>query len=429
MQSLINTLRLFFAWILLELRALIAARKKPDNRRVGLISFRLPPQFDSGTHRPLSFIRYANLSDWQVNPITNSPDKDIVNAGKELQKLLPDNTNIVEVKDVYSPTSWRFTPALDGSLAMAVSVAIAAVKQFRNDPPAALIASGPPFCYCIAGLLASRVLGIPLILDYRDEWTLCPFAFASKHPMDKWFEKRCVAHADMILYTTESHMLSHREHFGIAPEKQDVVFNGWEDQGFETPTASEKQRQDGKIKISFIGRLNEMVSVTSFLDALDKAVSGEPELTDRVVVEFVGEKSNKLQGELDPFLNKALSYTLNSIPPVSKSEALTMMKESDYLLMLCGKTIAGYIQGKLYDYLSRRVPVIGYGFPGEVPSILQSNKAGFFIQDQDIDGLRNVLKGEVPNLFENDTLQAWLPTRTRAHQASRLFDIVTKVVS
>lgn len=431
-KTLSNTARLFLSWIRLESKSITSnnhASKASPVKKVGLLSFRLPPQFDSGTHRPLSFLQYAAENQWEITAITNKPDKPIIDAGRELFKRVPKSAQVDGFENIFAETSWRITPKLDGGIANAISLALHAYKEFSQTRPSVILASGPPFSYCVAGLLVSRALNIPLVLDYRDEWTLCPFEFSSKHWLDKWFEKRCVNHAQKIFYTTNTHLVSHKEHFALPPEKLEVVYNGWEENSFTDTSEKEEKIENSKIKISFIGRLNEMVSVTPFLSALNKAIESTPELSDRICVEFVGEKSPKLDEELMSFINKDLNFELISTPLVNKTKALELMRKSDYLLMLCGQNIAGYIQGKLYDYLSRAVPVIAFGYPGEVPSIIKEFNAGHFIADDDINALSNALLDEKINLSQNLELQAWLAKRTRQYQAKKMFDYLTNVIS
>jgi glycosyltransferase involved in cell wall biosynthesis len=426
-KTLLNTAQLFWRWIILEVEGITPNKilaKTSSTKKVGLLSFRLPPQFDSGTHRPLSFLQYAEENQWDITAITNQPDKPVIDAGRELLGRVPDSALIINFEDIFGETSWRVTPKLDGGFANAISLALHAYKEFSKNRPSVILASGPPFSFCIAGLLVSRALNIPLVLDYRDEWTLCPFEFASKHWMDKWFEKRCVKQAKKIFYTTNTHLVSHKEHFGLSQEKLEVIYNGWEENSFPDSKVKSKNLESDKIKISFIGRLNEMVSVTPFLSTLSKAVECTPELTNKISVEFVGEKSPKLNEELMSFINRDLNFELTSTPLVNKTKALELMRNSDYLLMLCGQKIAGYIQGKLYDYLSRGVPVIAFGHPGEVPSIITELDAGHFIADGDIEGLANALLGEKIHLSHNLELQSWLAKRTRQYQAKNMFELL-----
>src|SRR5207253_1449493 len=47
-------------------------------------------------------------------------------------------------------------------------------KRFlREVPHQAIVATGPPFSSFLVGAALARYTGLPLVLDYRDEWNLC----------------------------------------------------------------------------------------------------------------------------------------------------------------------------------------------------------------------------------------------------------------
>ncbi|MFQ3191553.1 MAG: glycosyltransferase involved in cell wall biosynthesis [Paraglaciecola sp.] len=425
--TLLNTVRLFFYWLLVELAANLSFYRRYQNKsakkKLALLSFCLPPQFNSGTHRPLSFIKYANENGWEIFSLTNTPDKPITEAGRQLYAELPSGSTITPFIDNFGTTSWQVTPKLDGGFADALSLALRAVKVFKQNPPNVILASAPPFCYAVAAMWLSRMFKIPLVLDYRDEWTLCPFNFVSKTVFDRHMEKRCVAQASLILYTTESHLLAHQEHFFIEPHKQALVYNGWEDKG-EKITAPIDIKQD-TIRISYIGRLSGHVDLAPFIETLDKAIKHSPALSIPICVEFIGEKSAPLAEQLDAYIRENnLSFSLLSTAQVSKAGALQRMQNSDYLLMLCNQELATYIPGKLYDYLSRRVPIIAYGYYGEVSSILETLEAGRFVIDRDHQQLATALLQPMDSLLDNEVLDSWLQNRTRRNQARRMFEVL-----
>jgi hypothetical protein len=142
-------------------------------------------------------------------------------------------------------------------------------------------------------------------------------------------------------------------------------------------------------------------------------------------VEFIGEKSAPLAEQLDAYIRENnLSFSLLSTAQVSKAEALQRMQNSDYLLMLCNQELATYIPGKLYDYLSRRVPIIAYGYHGEVSTILDTLEAGRFVSDRDHQQLATALLQPMNSLYDNEALDTWLQSRTRRNQAKLMFEVL-----
>lgn len=425
-----NTLNLYIFWCWLELRAAIGTRtpkKRSIEKKALLLSFKLPPQFDSGTHRPLSFVRYAKRNGWDIRAVTNLPDKPITDAGKQLQALIPPEVTITEYDDNFTPSSYRLTPKIDGGLGNALSLVKHGLKTIKQERPSVIVASAPSFNYLVAGFFLSRICGIPLVLDYRDEWTLCPFKFVSKTKLDEWFEKRCIKQARLITYTTESHLAAHQQHFQIDAAKQHLVFNGWNNDVLEE-NQEEQAVSDEHILISYIGRLSGHVELGPFLQTLNLAVTSDERLHNRVTVQFIGEKTPALEQEIVDFAaREETAFTLISIPQVTQHQALKAMSRSSFLLLLCNRDLASYIPGKVYDYLSARVPIIAFGFPGEVSKIIQQLDAGVFVENEKTDDLIQSLTNKGWLLSGNQTLTDWLHSRTREQQAAKMYALLNDI--
>lgn len=427
-SSFIQTLKLYSYWAWLEIGSILRFKKRTKalERKAALLSFRLPPQFDSGTHRSLSFLRYAQDCDWNVFGITNhNSEMEPNKAGVELLDSLDKNLNIYQADKCFTGSSWSITPKLDGDFSAALSLVKIALKTFEKEKPDVIVASSPPFCFAIAGLFLSKMTGLPLILDYRDEWTLCPFNFVSKTKLDKWFERRCVKRAALITYTTESHLKLHQMAFSIPESKQALVYNGWDDSQPEPETEKSVSSSDSLI-ISYIGRLSEHVDLVEFITFLEQTFTQHLSSEKKITLRFVGPKTKPYEDYLNDLIkHKKTAVAIESVGLVKKSEALKLMDSSDYLLMMCNEELATYIPGKIYDYLSRKVPILAYGYPGEVSRILENTDSGFFVKNGDHLSMSKALNGKVPDLGNNSTLASWLLQRTRKNQAHAFFKILS----
>src|SRR5690606_33567275 len=108
-----------------------------------------------------------------------------------------------------------------------------ALRVHDNTRPKVVIATGPPFHSFVAGVLLSRMWRVPLVLDYRDEWTECPFPFVQLGNADHFWERRVNAHADRIVLVTQSQLEHHARAFpnafaNASRERMVVIPNGWE---------------------------------------------------------------------------------------------------------------------------------------------------------------------------------------------------------
>lgn len=426
LKTLFNTTILALYWLLIEILSFfsILHKKKEKKKRpqLALLSYCLPPQFNSGTHRPLSFIKYAAINGWSVNAFTNQSDTKPTEAGIQLQKQLPKEVIIYHFRNNIGKTSWQLTPKIDGGFANAISLTFEGLKELRKNKTDIILASSPPFYFAVAGFFLSKIYKIPLVLDYRDEWSLCPFDFVSCTKFDKWFEKRCVQQASLILYTTQSHLEKHQRHFQLKDSKVSLVFNGWEEENELDKENLLTQKDREKIVISYIGRLSEHVDIESFINTLQKTITLDPKLKNTIILNFIGEKSDSKAAQISDHINrKELDFIINSINLVTKPQAIQYMKSSTYLLMLCNKELSGYIPGKLYDYLSVKKPIIAYGNSGEVTEVLKQTNMGCHIINNDAVALGIALKSSNESKPPSDSLDKWLATRTRKYQASQMY--------
>ncbi len=450
-KNLCNTVNLYAQWLQLEALSLLKPYGKSSQNAgerpcVALLSYCMPPQFNSGTHRPLSFLKYARKHGWSIFGITNSPLTDISAAGEELFKLVPDDTPIYEYPSDPYPTSWNFTPQVDGGLLNTIALVKRAIPLLKQQRPDAIIASGPPFNFVIAGLYLSRMFQIPLVLDYRDEWTLYPFDIIHKGWLDRWFEARCITQAKKIIYTTDSHVTAHASAFDIPADKQAVVFNGWDvDQnqsvssGFplssltdpHTEELSQPRMQKNSTSLTFVGKLSNWY--TNLPESLQLILDTLPEIEGNLIVRIIGEKHPSHTQVLDHYrreFNRTPNGRLHLIPAVPKSQALAAMRSSDYLLMLIPEEMTSYLPIKLYDYLSQKKTVVAIGFPGEVSSVLEDTSAGVLIGHEQKHKLGAVLNDSISplNTPPKKPLGVFLSERTRHSQADRLYTLLNELL-
>lgn len=392
------------------------------DKKALLLAFALPPASNSGTHRPLSLIKHAKEAGWHIEAISdplsqgNPPE-----AGLFLQQQLPKDASITRHKNMLEHTSWRLTPQIDGGFSNVVAMVLHAIKTHWNKRPKVIIASGPPFYLWIAGMYLAKFFNAKLVLDYRDEWTLCPFAFVSKTYWDKWFETRCVKFADKIIYTTLPHKQAHQKAFDLPEAKLGLIANGW-DESIKTLHEQPCGFLDKtKLNISYIGKLSKHADPSSFLRLIEKTLSAHPSLTTKLSINFVGTKHPEMVKILESFSSRM--PVINLIDEVRKVDAIAIMENSDYLLMLCEERLSSYIPGKLYDYLSTFRPILAYGHEGEVSRIIRSLSAGRFIGEGDLECLQELLLSEPPELSEAP-IEKWLSGHTRKKLAFEFFGLI-----
>jgi glycosyltransferase involved in cell wall biosynthesis len=391
-----------------------------------------PPDFNSGVFRPVSLANYAAESGWDVAVVAQEPERPHDQRGIELRGRLSPRVHVLhhDLKGELTP-SFRCTPELDGGLLTAVSHWSRAEKALSADAATVVVATGPPFRTFFSGLAVAATHGLPLVLDYRDEWTNCPFDFVKTGEFDREWERRCVRAAARIVMTTQSQI----DHLVDAfPEvdrtKCTMIRNGWEPREFDVERKiNGHDRAPGlECTVAFVGSLGDHALPGSFLTTYGRLLARRGELRQSLRVRFAGSKVAAAHEQLRQF---PFPEALDLVGPLGKLEAVRAAQDSPALLMLNEPDIHRYIPGKLYDYLAARRPILVYGEGGEIAQIVRELDAGIVIPINDEQALEAALAA-LPALSRSYSpgpeRDEWLARHTRGELARRYLEMLEGLI-
>jgi hypothetical protein len=368
-----------------------AASRRAGGRHVAFLAWALPPNTNAGVHRPLSFLRHGTPLGWRFSTFQGETPGNQAQHGEELLAKLPPTVRRTVVAGESRPVSWRLFPRIDGGFADAIAFARVALEALRDDPPDVVLASGPPFHTFVAARWLARAFGVPLVLDYRDEWSECPFDFVSAGPDDRRWERECLREAAAVLFTTESHRTHQLRTFAeLTPDRAHVVANGWEPEDFGPLSAPGADggvdrgavggADDGSaphpsLRLAHVGTLSGHTSPVAFLQRLDELIAADPAWRHALNVEFIGRRSPAADDALRAAACFPLLATVDHVP---KREAARRMQTADALLLLCAPELERYLPGKLFDYVAAGRPVLVFGSEGESSRALSDVGLGVF---------------------------------------------------
>lgn len=384
-----------------------------------ILTWEFPPQVTGGVYRPLSFARHAAASGWQVEVVCGPAPSTPNNAGCYLAGLLPASVPVHRVTADQGPHPWPL-PKIDGGIVNALALYEAAAKRISPGESGVILASGPPFCNFVAGLWLARKTGWRLALDYRDEWTETPFGFVATDGANREWEARCLARADLVIFTTPSQLAHAEQRFAeLAHNRRAVIYNGWEPGDFGAAPVVAQKDPAAPITLAYLGNLGAMAAPDAFLDTLARALAKHPDLQARLKVRMVGHKRPDALVKLRSFPYPDVIELIDTVP---KTDACQMMREIDGLLLLNPPGLARYIQGKLYEYIAAGTPILSFGSGGEMGEIIRGLGAGMTIAEEDAEGLADALLRlrDFPSAGAG-ARTAWLASRERATLARALY--------
>jgi glycosyltransferase involved in cell wall biosynthesis len=444
-RKALNSCRVFASWINLRFAANASTKRKSAVRgnvqpkavdsyspHLLLFAWSFPPEISGGVYRPVSLVKYALRAGWRVT-ISSGHLKDQPSAaGIDLLNSLPASVGISRALPPL-PTSYKLLPVVDGGFPNIVPLAQAAVAACQQDSPTVILASGPPFLTFISANFVAKRFRIPLVLEYRDEWSVHTPHFVSASAFDKKWERKLLRSASAIVFVTESTRDTYLASIeGLDASKCLVVPNGWDPDDFAvepvSSTASSVENR-GKLLISFVGSTGGWTDPSAFLARFQEVLVRCPSLRERLLLRFVGPKSDEFRGAFSSFRNQ-FPNSIELVEGVPKSAAVAEMRRAGALLLLLDPFYDTSIPGKLYEYLAAGAPILVFGDTGLAADIVRRFGAGLVVPTDD----SSLLEAALFHLLEESRAHwetpdriAWLADHTRSAQATRMLKVLSEV--
>jgi glycosyltransferase involved in cell wall biosynthesis len=220
--------------------------------------------------------------------------------------------------------------------------------------------TGNPFSACLAALAVAKKTHLPLIVDYRDHWTLNntieqPTGWL--YTMHQALERYIVKQAALITTATRTIQADLQKAFAPLPDnKFQVYYNGWDEEDF-----IDKYRQPGNdnhITLSYLGTLYTDRKLAALLSALKAVSTTYPKIRLRLVGNFFPETIAEVK-------ESGIGHLVEFIPQQNHAAAIQMMLDSDLLLLVIGDAkLKWVLTGKLFEYLRSQRPILALA-PGD----------------------------------------------------------------
>lgn len=377
-----------------------------------MLAFEFPPLGGVGVQRSLKFAKY--LPEHGVRPVVVTPDKEslesLIGPARETALLdeLPTGMGIQRVpcppvrRGRTRLETWMHQfSSLGESLGQAWRGPLMAVwpDLIGREEPAALYVSVPPFSMAPLAVELAQRSGLPLILDFRDNWSqwCCSLQPSRLHyELTLRRERECVEAASAVVGVTRQLVDDlQRVHPGIPAEKFHVISNGY-DASLPESLPSRPRLAEEPFVIGYVGSFYYTPETRAallnpwwqrpphrwlqyaprredwlyrspffFFRALRWLLDAKPELRPRVKVRFVGDTPAWLRMQVDEF---GLADVVEHLGRMSHRACLDFQASCDALLATSAKVIGGRdycIAGKTFEYIASQSPIIAFVTEGE----------------------------------------------------------------
>lgn len=410
-----------------------ARAKLPVANDVLMIAWQFPPIVTGGVYRPLSFAKHFARVGQALTVMCAEPSSTPLAAGMHLARQVPEGVRVSRVRVTRKRMpGYRYFPRVDGGMSSALDIVSHALRTYVDVRPRVILASGPPFHSVVAAHLLSEIWDVPLVVDYRDEWTQNPMTFVETSEDDLHWERRMNGRASRIVVVSETQRAQHLRAFQLPEAACNVVTNGWEpdDQDVGGAAQSPGVPRDHAIRMSFTGLLGAHTAPDEFLRTLHLMLEDLPTVDGRpLTLQFVGVQATHCAVLLEQ--HKAAypdELDIRSFGPLPKAEAVAITQASDIVFLMNPPHLARYIPGKLYEYLATGRPILVYGAGGEIERVITETMAGIVVPANDAAALRSAIE----RLVQQDNWMGtprrdWLARHRRDVQAKAMLRILNEV--
>ena len=294
-----------------------------------------------------------------------------------------------------------------------------AAKLARAHHAKVIFAACCPYSALLAGVLAGKLTGLPVVLDMRDPWAIEPVYFLKKpaplQRLEAHLEAWCFENAAHIFLNTERSEASYKERYPQHAQKIDVLPNGF-DRSVMQP--GEPFVYQGFSLVHF----GNCYATRSLLPAL-KAISQERDVR---IICF----GQILPADLEEARRMGLEDKLEVRAPVSYSDAMRALEGASALLLLQPPETDLQIPAKFYDYLASTRPIIALSANPEIEEILRRTNRGVSADIRDEaqveQALRRMIHGDYSPTQANQAAVDVYDAAMQAKKVAAVFDRVSR---
>lgn len=336
-----------------------------------MIAFHYPPfQGSSGILRTWNFTKLLPELGWQPLLLTASErayGKSLNSSSKGLRVpeglLMWRAMGFDAARDLSIRGRYPHALALpDRWASWYVPAVLRALRVVRQHRPSVIWSTYPIATALLVGLTVHRLTGLPWVADFRDSMTEEGYP---AHPWDhraySWIEKRVVANAQRLVFTTPGSQSMYLARYAdLAPQRTTVIANGYSEDDFAAagPIARAAGPAPGRpLRLVHSGILYPSErDPRPFFDAVAKLkVAGMLRAED---VTFAFRASGHDPAIREMVESRGIGDLVSLAEPLDYHAALAEMLQAHGLLLFQAANCNHQIPAKVYEYLRAGRPIL-----------------------------------------------------------------------
>ena len=378
--------------------------------RVLFVAYNFPPVGGAGVQRTTKFVKYLPEHGWCASVLTVA-NPSVPVFDESLFRDVPQNTTVCRAK-TFEPDYRLKTSTLGASgekgrrarlslpgLAKDAARRMAkmalqpdaqllwlpdAIRKgeqlLRQVPHDVILVTAPPFSSFFVGAALSRIAGLPLVLDYRDEWMISNAYWENKRlgpasrRFQEWMQLHLMRTAKAIVATTRSSAAALdaiRIRAGSAA-KVTWIYNGFDRDDFPRKAPAPPVCRDS-YRLAYVGTLWALTDVAPLVGAVRQLASRHPKLASHLELIFAGRRTREQQRCLEGLKELPCRVTENAY--LDHSAALDLLRSADGVCLLLSDVPHAdrVVPGKLFESLAAEKPILAITPRGELWDLLANH--------------------------------------------------------
>lgn len=306
-----------------------------------------------------------------------------------------------------------FQAITDRWIAHAPRGARAAVALARRTGARAVVVSAGPYSACPVGLHVKRALGVPLVLDMRDPYSLhetgsgppSGLAERARRAIVPRLERRWLEGADHVIFNTRAALEAYRARFPELTSKSSFVRNHF-DLALYAPAPAPEPEPPRRFVVLHLGTIREEASADQIGAALRRFIDRERLAPSDVVLRQIGRMSDH---DRACFERMGLTPYIEALPPVPQRDVLGELRRAHVLLAMLSPHVVLRVSAKTYDYAASGMPVVSVTANREVEELLSYRSDNARVAPDDADGIAAALARHLARFRETGALPVPAP--------------------
>ena len=396
-----------------------------EPKRVLLLSYQFPPVGGAGVQRAVKFVKYLPDHGWRATVLTvANPSVPVLDDS--LMADLPSGTEVRRARTLEPGYAMKAAVSagdggagglrqqLKGLARRLVNLALQPDPQvlwmpgalaegrriLRETPHQAIMATGPPFSSFLTAAKLSRISGLPLLLDYRDEWGISNTYLENKRigrvslSIQSRMQRGVIRQARAIVATTGP-SAAELDRLRIAAggtARVACIYNGFDPDDFTeaTPTTA-----PDRYRLAYVGTLWNLCDVGPLVDAILNLSRRRPDLASGLELAFAGRRTAGQDAQLARLDGLPCRLELHAY--IDHKRAVALARSADSLLVLLSDVpeAGRVVPAKVFESMAARVPILVIAPKGEVWDLLEGHPAAGRFEPSDVSGIADYLGSAV----------------------------------